>query len=340
MLKDIKNILLYNSGGGLGDSLLMIPLMQWLKEFYKLSKIYYIQNGKNKHFNSSLNEFKEPAVETLDFLPENFAFFKLNRINSYSNFNLSKTIIKKIGINKFDLIIDTQTRINNSLIIRSIPHKYFISPAAKFILSNPKKLILDSKHITGRIFNYLEKVLKKNILIPFELKNMDKKYSDEVSNLFDKDKKYIGFSITAGHPTRKKEIPIETIIKVANYFDKKNLVPTFLVEEKYKSLITKIKDGVKNSFFPEHKANDSLKNPFLVIAIGKKLQSAISIDNGILHMLALAGTKIAVFFNENQSSEKFRPLNLPKTKIYSASKHKKLDHLEPNDIINFVSDFF
>ena len=73
MLKDIKNILLYNSGGGLGDSLLMIPLMQWLKEFYKLSKIYYIQNGKNEHFNSSLNEFKEPIVETLDFLPENFA---------------------------------------------------------------------------------------------------------------------------------------------------------------------------------------------------------------------------------------------------------------------------
>ena len=96
---------------------------------------------------------------------------------------------------------------------------------------------------------------------------------------------------------------------------------------------------VKNPYFPEHQVNDSLKNPFLVIAMGKKLHSAISINNGIMHMLGLAGTKTAIFFDEN--SDKFRPLNGIKSKIYCSSKsnNKKTKDLTSGDIINFIKDF-
>jgi len=46
LIKNIKNVLLYNSGAGLGDSLSIIPLIQWLKDYYQLSKIYF--SSKNK----------------------------------------------------------------------------------------------------------------------------------------------------------------------------------------------------------------------------------------------------------------------------------------------------
>ena len=46
MIKNIKNVLLYNSGGGLGDSLSIIPLIQWLKDYYQLSKIYFSSKKK------------------------------------------------------------------------------------------------------------------------------------------------------------------------------------------------------------------------------------------------------------------------------------------------------
>ena len=94
---------------------------------------------------------------------------------------------------------------------------------------------------------------------------------------------------------------------------------------------------VKNSYFPEHLAQSSLKNPLLVIAMGKKLHSAISINNGIMHMLGLAGTRTAIFFDEN--SDKFRPLDGNKSKIYNPSKDKGIKNLTPEDIINFVNDF-
>jgi hypothetical protein len=51
----------------------------------------------------------------------------------------------------------------------------------------------------------------------------------------------------------------------------------------------------------------------------------------------LAGTKTAIFFDEN--SDKFRPLDGNKSKIYSSSKNKETKDLTPKDIINFVNNF-
>ena len=77
----------------------------------------------------------------------------------------------------------------------------------------------------------------------------------------------------------------------------------------------------------------------MVIAIGQKLDSAISIDNGIMHMLTLAGTKTAIFFN--RSSDKFKPLNENKSKIYCSEKNKtkKIEDLTSGEIISFVKNF-
>ena len=161
--------MLYNSGGGLGDSLLMIPIIQWLKDYYQLPKIYYIQNGIQKHFEASLKDFNNGFVHTINFLPEDYAFFKLTRIKNYSHFKFRKQILESARIKKFDLIIDTQTRVNNSLVLKSIPHEYFISPSCRFLLSKPKKFIYNSRHVCGRIFDYFEKILNINISIPTEL---------------------------------------------------------------------------------------------------------------------------------------------------------------------------
>ncbi len=339
MLSDIKNILLYNSGGGLGDSLSIVPIIQWLKKKYNLSKIYYIQNGIEKHFNTSLKDFDKNFVKTIDFLPEDYAFSTLKRIKNYSHLLLRKKIIDSAGINKFDLIIDTQTRVNNTLILKSIPHKYFVSPCARFIFSNPKTLIFNSKNICGRVFHYFEKILNIKIIIPTEIQNIPQKYTDVSTKLFNKNKKYIGFSITGGNQTRKKEFAMKTVIDVANHYSKKGFVPTFLIEEKYSDKINYIKENVENAFFPEHLVEKNFKNPFLVMAIGKKLDSAISIDNGIMHMLGLAGTKTAAFYENN--SAKFRPMNSKKLKVYSylKGKNKKIDELNSMEIIDFLGDF-
>ena len=59
-----------------------------------------------------------------------------------------------------------------------------------------------------------------------------------------------------------------------------------------------------DSLFPEHETN--LSSPALVASLGKRLDFAISIDNGIMHMLSLAKIPMIVLFGPT-SSEKFAP---------------------------------
>ena len=68
----MKRILIYNSGGGLGDSIQIIPLMLSLKNHFRKSKIFYLGSHDN-HFNGRLKEYNIEA-ETLDLNLKYFGF--------------------------------------------------------------------------------------------------------------------------------------------------------------------------------------------------------------------------------------------------------------------------
>ena len=60
----MKKILIYNSGGGLGDSIQLFPLIISLKAHFKKSKIYYLGAHEN-HFIGKLKDYNI-NLETLD----------------------------------------------------------------------------------------------------------------------------------------------------------------------------------------------------------------------------------------------------------------------------------
>ena len=60
----MKKILIYNSGGGLGDSIQIIPLVLSLQNHYRKSDIFYIGAHPN-HFEGKLKEYNI-KIQTLD----------------------------------------------------------------------------------------------------------------------------------------------------------------------------------------------------------------------------------------------------------------------------------
>ena len=52
----IKSILIYNSGGGIGDSIQIITLINTLRSEFNDAKLYYLTSHKN-HFDTSLKDF-------------------------------------------------------------------------------------------------------------------------------------------------------------------------------------------------------------------------------------------------------------------------------------------
>lgn len=70
----MKKILIYNSGGGLGDSIQIIPLILSLKNHFLNCNLYYLGAHEN-HFSGKLKEFNI-KLDTLD-INLNFFGFRL-----------------------------------------------------------------------------------------------------------------------------------------------------------------------------------------------------------------------------------------------------------------------
>ena len=322
----INRVLLYNSGGGLGDAIQIIPLLNTLKNELKNTKLYYLSAHKN-HFDSALKDFNI-EIQTLNLNIKYFGF-------RWWHLLIVKKRLKMLNIESFDLIIDLQTKIRNSLILKIIPHKQFISSTFNFRLSNPKIIIEKENSIIDTVLKAINILLEKNYkLIQFNIDSINKKFHIESDKLLP-NKNYVGLSITQGNVYRKKEWPLENIIKFCKKLLETGKIPVFFIEKKNTEMINQIKSKVSNSLFPEH--NSDLTSPALVTALSSRLEKGISIDNGIMHMLALAKVPMVVLFGPT-NSKKFAP-NHKNVKILDSKKLYKSKDISKIKVSDVYKEF-
>ncbi len=317
----MKKILLYNSGGGLGDSIQLFSLVISLKNHFKKSKFYYLGAHTN-HFNDKLKEYNI-RLETLDLGIKYFGFRWWHLLVANK-----KASEKSIG--KFDLIIDLQTKIRNTLILKKIPHILFYSRAFNGRFSTKKINSKSANHIENLSLFFEEDVVE----LEFKLKKLPKEILSEAKRLLP-NSNYVGFSITQGNEYRKKSWSIYKFTALANKILSKNKIPVFFIEKEKIDLIEKIKGQVPSAIFPE--INSKLACPALVTALAARLNIAISIDNGIMHMMALANIPMIVLFGPTDST-KFAPKN-KFTKILDSKKiHKTKDinSIEVDEVLSLI----
>ena len=114
---------------------------------------------------------------------------------------LLQRILKKINQDKFDLIIDLQSKFRNSLILKKIPHIHFYSTTyGNFFLT--KKIKFKTKNHLENLNIFLDEKIK---LINFNHNKLPKNLLNEAKRLLPKSN-YIGFSITQGNDYRKKKL--------------------------------------------------------------------------------------------------------------------------------------
>lgn len=320
-------ILIYNSGGGLGDSIQLFDIIYSLKEKFGSENVFYLSAHKN-HFNNSLKDY-------------NLHVNELNTNIKYIGFRFwhllisKKKILKNNALDDFDLIIDLQSKLRNTLILKQFPHKNFYSSTFDFRFCNLKKDYISSKFEIKNILLNLEKLL--NIEIPFkkyQTNLINQKYYDEAKRLLSEDN-YIGFSITQGNLYRKKNWPLEKFFNIANKISFKNKKPVFFVEKDNLELINLIKKNVETSIFPE--LDSTLSGPPLVTALTSRLEKVITIDNGIMHMMGLADIPMIVLFGPT-NSKKFAPKlkNIDILDSKTLYKSNDISKITEEDVINLL----
>ena len=317
----MKKILIYNSGGGLGDSIQIIPLFLSLKNHYRRSKIFYLGAHPN-HFEGKLKEYNI-NIETLDLSLKYFGF-------RWWHYFYAKKKFKLKNKESFDLIIDLQSKFRNSLILKRIPHSHFYSTTLNSLFSTKKYKFKSKNHIENLSIFLNEKIKTIN----FNYNKLPKNLINEAKRLLPKSS-YIGFSITQGNTYRKKSWSIYKFISLANKCLIKNKIPVFFIEKNQEQIIEKIKNQVPSALFPEIKSEMSC--PALVTALASRLDQAVTIDNGVMHMIGLAEIPMIVLFGPT-NSEKFAPKNnyvkiLDSKKIYNTSDIDSISVDEVYDLI-------
>ena len=165
-----------------------------------------------------------------------------------------------------------------------------------------KKIKFVSKNSLENLSIFLEEKIKS---INFNYNKLPKNLILEAKRLLPKTN-YVGFSITQGNEYRKKSWSIYKFISLANKILIKNKIPVFFIEKNQEHIINKIKNQVPGAVFPE--INTSMSCPALVTALAARLEQAVTIDNGVMHMMALANIPMIVLFGPT-NSKKFAPKN-------------------------------
>ena len=315
----MKKILIYNSGGGLGDSIQIIPLILSLKNHFRRSNIYYLGAHPN-HFEDRLKEYNI-KIQTLDLNLKYFGFRWWHIFFVKNNFK---------NDSRFDLVIDLQSKFRNTIILKRIPHVHFCSTTFNNFFSSKKLKYKSNNHIEN-LNIFLEEKIRS---IHFDHNKLPKILINTAKKLLPKSN-YIGFSITQGNEYRKKSWSIYKFISLANKSLIKNKIPVFFIEKNQEHIIEKIKNQVPGALFPETETD--LSCPALVTALASRLDQAVSIDNGVMHMMALSNIPMIVLFGPT-SSEKFAPKNnfikiLDSKKIHNT---KDIDSISVDEVYDLI----
>jgi len=317
----MKKILIYNSGGGLGDSIQLFSFVLSLKSHFKKTKFYYLGAHEN-HFSGKLKEYNI-QLETLELGLQYFGF-------RWWHFFFTNNRVTKKGYGKFDLIIDLQSKFRNTLILKKIPHKLFYSSTFNGFFSSRKIKSYSSNHLENLSLFLEEDVIE----LQFKVNKLPKEILSEAKKLLP-NSNYVGFSITQGNEYRKKSWSIYKFTALANKILSKNKIPVFFIEKDKIDLIEKIKNQVPTAIFPE--LNSKLACPALVTALASRLNTAVSIDNGIMHMLALSNIPMIVLFGPT-NSKKFAPKN-KFTHILDSKvihKSKNINSIEVDEVLSLI----
>lgn len=211
----------------------------------------------------------------------------------------------------FDIIIDTQTRVKTTLLLKKIPHKLFISRAANFFFSD-KKLKKNQKsscHLQERLLD-LVRILEGGTKINLErasliLPSEDEILAQQILPVPECGSFYVGLVPGAGG--RQKCWPLENYIKLAHHLKGKGCLPVFILGPQEKDWIPKLKEEVPFARFPlQEKIVGEMPSLFLSMALGKRLKASVTNDCGTGHLLAAVDAPLVSLFGPT-NAEKFSP---------------------------------
>ena len=325
-----------------GDGLIKLPFIRSLRQVFPNAHITWIAGTHRSEFKRSLAPLVKGLLDevieeaNIGFIGVSEAKFG-QRLQDLKNF-----IFPPFKKKKYDLLIDTQTHLLTTLVVKTIKHNLFVSGCAKFMLSDirPPKNFKRELNLSQRLVQLTEITLGNKINIPPPPLPLEKKYRDLAKKALPPGQKYIGFAPGAGDTSKCWDL--KNFLEVAKYFAKNNKVPVFFLGPNEEHLLYHIKNIVPKSIFPEWGKFrvKNIKGPALVIALSERIKCALANDSGTAHMIDAGGAPIVKVFGRSLPG-KYTGLTPKSLNIDSRTfGSTDINVIKPIYVINKLKDFF
>lgn len=231
----------------------------------------------------------------------------IDEVRDYAGVGVSwRELLRPPLPGKFDIVIATEPKIRNAILLKRINHQVFISPAANFRLS-------DRKPRSG--FRYPKSTFDQ-VRCLASLAAGSELDVDTVIDVGDENLKlardllpaagtYLG--LAPGSAGERKRWPLAHFIELAVAHAKRGRTPVFFLGPEEESMQYEIAQAVPDALFPEHAASASKHHsPLLTIALAQRLALGVANDAGGGHLFAAGGRPLITLFGRT-SPDKFKP---------------------------------
>ena len=297
----MTSVLIYSMGEVIGDGLIKLPFIASLKDAFPGASILWCAAKGSTVYSTAL---KPIVVGLIDEVID----------SGVTGIAVSDLVLlrKPFGGRRFDVVIDTQTNVRRSLVVKraraaKAQGGVFVSPAADFRFSDRKPTAPWPDAMVDRLQTLASMAAERSVAAqPVVLTDARALTAAEI--LLPPGPAYVGFAPGAGGIS--KRWPLERYIALAQAQVERGRTPVFFLGPDEAEMTDAVRVAIPGALFPETTRADSLqdiKGPLLVVALASRLTAAVANDAGPGHMLAAGGAPLLSLQGVRRKAVKFHP---------------------------------
>lgn len=267
----------------LGDALIKLPAVRALRAAFPRHHITWLAGRGPSAFRSLLRPLVEGLLDAVIDQAEPVR-------------SLLPRLAALPARPRFDVVLDTQSGLLTALRLRQLPHRVFVSPAARFLLSDrrPGDAAPAGQSLTERLVELVclaggTRVTAEHIIaLPPDCRAA-------AAHELPPGPRYIGIAPGAGD--RSKCWPLERFIALAGELRRRGCTPVLLLGPNEVEWVARLRRELPDALIPDLTTPDGAGTPVQkTLALAERLTLAVANDSGAGHLLASAGCLVVTLY--------------------------------------------
>ncbi len=296
-----RSVLVYvgsSPDDALGENMIKLPFLRAIHDAFPDARITWIPGLGPAQFDGILKSL------TQDLIHEMVTDLNLGT-GPMALFSWRRPLAGR----QFDLIIDTQKMPVRTLLLRRIPHQSFISSTWGYVFSDAKppadvpapRLLIDK--LLALVAAAAGRAIRPDHHLP-----VPTQCREAAQAMLPDGPVYVGFAPGAGRKDTGKCWPLEGFIALANGQISRGRVAVFILGPGEGDWLDGLRAAVPGAVFPGWDGDGAagLRDPALTVALGGRLDAAVSNCSGTGHMLAAGGASMVSLYGPSDP-KKFAP---------------------------------